>query len=322
MKGSAARPSMLAMALLLSWSLPHIARPRPRSPRWYELRAGRFAPGRAVLTVVPGPRVRNHGGEQDATSLPPSSVSPAIERFMRQSGGGLAPSTTIDSAGMCRVGTPDGSAVAAFLDAGDRTSGGRSRDAADQPAGSVAPASADAAHRSARAGSRLLTIGPSPLTMALDLKPAPLEPNDLSFPINLATALRLSDARPLIVAAAQASVWVAEAQLTRAKILWVPSVLMAVDYIRHDGGGPDINKGVMTAASVNFFYAGPGLWQYVNLDRCHLRAAGGAAGLELRSLGRSVRQERRPAPDRRRLFPGAPVPRDVRRSTLLRREGA
>ena len=51
--------------------------------------------------------------------------------------------------------------------------------------------------------------------LALRLKPAPMEPTDFRFPINLATALRLSDARPLIVAAAQASVWVAEAQLTR-----------------------------------------------------------------------------------------------------------
>src|SRR5208337_3868870 len=82
---------------------------------------------------------------------------------------------------------------------------------------------------------------------AVKLKPAPLEPTDLRFPINLATALRLSDARPLIVAAAQASVWVAEAQLTRAKVLWVPTLMFGADYIRHDGGGPDFNKGVMTA---------------------------------------------------------------------------
>jgi hypothetical protein len=37
------------------------------------------------------------------------------------------------------------------------------------------------------------------------------------------------------------------------------------DYIRHDGGGPDFNKGIMTAPSVNFFYGGTGLWQWVNL---------------------------------------------------------
>jgi hypothetical protein len=98
---------------------------------------------------------------------------------------------------------------------------------------------------------------------SLKLKTAPLESTDLPLPINLATALRLSDARPLIVAAAQASVWVAEAQLTRAKVLWVPQLNVGADYIRHDGGGPDFNKGILTAPSVNFFYAGGGLWQNV-----------------------------------------------------------
>ena len=81
--------------------------------------------------------------------------------------------------------------------------------------------------------------------------------------INLATALRLSDARPLLVAAAQASVWVAEAELTRAKVLWVPTLNIGFDYLRHDGGGPDFNKGIMTAPSVNVFYGGGGLIQNV-----------------------------------------------------------
>jgi outer membrane protein TolC len=105
----------------------------------------------------------------------------------------------------------------------------------------------------------------SPVTVAGDirvgLKTAALEPTDVGYPINLATALRLSDARPLIVAAAQASVWVAEAQLTRAKVLWVPQLNLGGDYIRHDGGGPDFNKGILTAPSVNFFYGGGGLWE-------------------------------------------------------------
>jgi len=99
---------------------------------------------------------------------------------------------------------------------------------------------------------------PNPLATGLSLKPAPTEPSDLRFPINLATALRLSDARPLMVAAAQAGVWVAEAQLTRAKLLWIPTLNIGFDYIRHDGGGPDFNKGIMTAPSLNFFYAGVG----------------------------------------------------------------
>jgi len=101
--------------------------------------------------------------------------------------------------------------------------------------------------------------------MTLELQDAPLEPSDLRFPINLATAMRLADARPLIVAAAQASVWVAEAQLTRAKVLWVPQLNIGGDYIRHDGGGPDFNKGILTAPSVNFFYGGGGLWEIVAL---------------------------------------------------------
>jgi outer membrane protein TolC len=99
----------------------------------------------------------------------------------------------------------------------------------------------------------------SPLATEVKLKPAPMESTDLRFPINLATALRLSDAQPLIVAAAQAGVWVAEADLSHARVLWIPTLNLGFDYIRHDGGGPDFNKGILTAVSTNFFYAGGGL---------------------------------------------------------------
>ncbi len=98
----------------------------------------------------------------------------------------------------------------------------------------------------------------SALAASPKFRPAPLDRNDLRFPINLATALRLADARPLIVAAAQAGVWVAEAELTRAKVLWVPTLNIGFDYIRHDGGGPDFNKGILTAPSTNLLYAGLG----------------------------------------------------------------
>ncbi len=103
------------------------------------------------------------------------------------------------------------------------------------------------------------STGPSPLLTTPTMH-APTEPSDLRFPINLATALRLSDAQPIIVAAAQASVWVAEADLNAARVLWVPTLNMGFDYIRHDGGGPDFNKGILTSVSTNFFYAGGGLW--------------------------------------------------------------
>ena len=111
------------------------------------------------------------------------------------------------------------------------------------------PAAARAGTRSTVVGPRGIDRPPSGLPPALPdpqppipgagarvpLEPRPLAPghrpdaqagavraDDLRFPINLATALRLSDARPLIVAAAQARVWVAEAELTRAKVLWIP----------------------------------------------------------------------------------------------------
>jgi hypothetical protein len=83
----------------------------------------------------------------------------------------------------------------------------------------------------------------------LDLPP--LESGDLRFPINLATALRLADARPLVVASAQASAWVAEAMLQKAKVLWLPAFMMNVDYSRHDGFGPDFNGGANVPQGVN-----------------------------------------------------------------------
>jgi outer membrane protein TolC len=104
------------------------------------------------------------------------------------------------------------------------------------------------------------TLPSSPLGSRVRLDPAPYAPTDRRFPINLATALRLSDARPLIVAAAQASVWIAEADLQQAKVLWIPGLNIGADYLRHDGGGPDFNKGIITAVSTNYFYAGAGLW--------------------------------------------------------------
>ncbi|HET6880871.1 MAG TPA: hypothetical protein VFI31_11990, partial [Pirellulales bacterium] len=70
------------------------------------------------------------------------------------------------------------------------------------------------------------------------------EPGDLRFPINLATALRLSDVRPLIIAAAQATAWMAEARLDKAKTLWIPDLNLGFDYTRHDGIGPDTLRGV------------------------------------------------------------------------------
>jgi outer membrane protein TolC len=55
------------------------------------------------------------------------------------------------------------------------------------------------------------------------------------LPINLATALRLAGARPIVIAAAQASVETADAVLSRARVAWLPSVYTGAGYYHHDG---------------------------------------------------------------------------------------
>ena len=190
-------------------------------------------------------------------------MSPAIERFVGRAGPAWLP-TAATQPGPCRVDDAARRSVALMPAAAPPAVDHVTRPSSRQVPPPLPPPTPP--HRSGRTGSRLLTMwsvtaddGSEPEDRAAASQPT------LGFPINLATALRLSDARPLIVAAAQASVWVAEAQLTRAKVLWVPSLIIGVDYIRHDGGGPDFNKGIMTAAERELLLCRPGLWQYVNL---------------------------------------------------------
>lgn len=75
------------------------------------------------------------------------------------------------------------------------------------------------------------------------LPPAAQAP-DRALPINLATALRLADGRALLIAAAEASVQVAAAELDRARVLWLPSIYTGLDYVRHDGATTQTNRSV------------------------------------------------------------------------------
>lgn len=118
---------------------------------------------------------------------------------------------------------------------------------------------------------------------ASSLKPPPLEDGDRPLPITLATALRLSDARPLIVALAQAHAWIAEARLQRAQAYWVPTFYMNAAYLRHDGP-IDFNRGLNIPQgtnalgqydpgsfgkplnqNLNWFYGGVSLYQVASM---------------------------------------------------------
>jgi outer membrane protein TolC len=75
-----------------------------------------------------------------------------------------------------------------------------------------------------------------------------VQPGDVPLPINLPTALRLAVARPLLIAAAQASLQLALAQWQHARVLWIPNFNVGGSYLGHAGGaagtaGPEFING-------------------------------------------------------------------------------
>jgi outer membrane protein TolC len=68
------------------------------------------------------------------------------------------------------------------------------------------------------------------------LKTAAVEEGDHPLPINFPTALRLADAQPLLIAAAQANLRIALAQWQRARVLWIPNINVGSSYLYHAGG--------------------------------------------------------------------------------------
>src|SRR5262245_44067974 len=88
------------------------------------------------------------------------------------------------------------------------------------------------------------TPGPSPIPFR---SPVPV-PCDRLLPINLPTALQLAGARPLDIAVASERVRIAAAQLDRARVLWLPTVYLGVDYLRHDGQIQQVAGDVFTTS--------------------------------------------------------------------------
>jgi outer membrane protein TolC len=95
------------------------------------------------------------------------------------------------------------------------------------------------------------------------LPPGQLEAGEKPLPINLATALRLGDARPLVIAAAQASLREAVARYDQARVLWLPDVYLGASYYRHDGG-TEGQSGNFFINGKDQFLAGGGLMAVVS----------------------------------------------------------
>lgn len=98
-----------------------------------------------------------------------------------------------------------------------------------------------------------LLAGRGPLP---DSTPAPAA-TDTPLPINLASALQLAGARPLDVQIAGRQVAIAAAVFDRAKLLWVPNLILGTDYFAHTG--PQQNfAGDILKSDRNTFMAGLG----------------------------------------------------------------
>src|SRR5262249_60393338 len=78
---------------------------------------------------------------------------------------------------------------------------------------------------------------------------------DRPLPITLPAALQLAQARPLDIAPASLRTRGAQAQAQRARIVWLPSIYLGVDYFRHDGQLQDI-VGEVFGTSKGYFQVG------------------------------------------------------------------
>src|SRR5260370_31625159 len=90
------------------------------------------------------------------------------------------------------------------------------------------------------------------------LRPPKPDDTDRPLPINLATALRLADARPIVIEAARAAVETEYGLYQQARVLWLPTVNLGVDYQRHDGGQENVLTGQLILGARNQFLAGGG----------------------------------------------------------------
>jgi outer membrane protein TolC len=86
--------------------------------------------------------------------------------------------------------------------------------------------------------------------------PTPGKPEG-ALPIDLASALAMTDSQNPQVALARERIAEAEAQLTRARAMWLPSIRGGINYNKHDGTIQNV-AGTIFPTSRNAFYTGLG----------------------------------------------------------------
>ncbi len=107
-----------------------------------------------------------------------------------------------------------------------------------------------------------LQTGQNPLPAAGISSP---ELGEKSYPISLGTALMLAGVKPIDIQIADQQVQIANRQLDRAKLLWVPNLVTGLDYFRHEGG-QQVFAGDIVRSSRGSFNVGVGPNAVVSLS--------------------------------------------------------
>ena len=116
-------------------------------------------------------------------------------------------------------------------------------------------AQAQTADRATEAPGQALTIPPDVAPPFDDLG-GPLVPGQVVLPIDLATALKLAGARDLDVAIARERVYASLAELDEARVLWLPSLFVGPNWIRHDGQLQIVQGQVQSVSKSSLFLGG------------------------------------------------------------------
>ncbi len=95
-------------------------------------------------------------------------------------------------------------------------------------------------------------VPPLPTVTAFpDAAPATLLSANV-LPINLATAMQLAGANPIDVQIAMRQVELSAKQYDRAKLLWLPNIMVGADYFRHDGLQQNFAGGILKSNRGSF----------------------------------------------------------------------
>jgi outer membrane protein TolC len=105
-----------------------------------------------------------------------------------------------------------------------------------------------------------MALAEPPFNPGANWPPPAVRPDDRPLTINLPTALQLANARGLDIQFAATRVQAAYAALDRAKLLWLPNIVVGADITRHDGQIQDVAGAVFgTSKQALFVGAGPNL---------------------------------------------------------------